>query len=88
MRVLEWIINRCEGKVDAVETPIGYVPKAEDINLEGIDFSIDTLKGILEVDKDQWTKEAEGIEEFYKKFGDKLPEELKKQLETLKGNLK
>ena len=87
LRVLEWIINRCEGKVDAVETPIGYVPNAEDINLTGLDFSIDTLKSILEVNKDQWTKEAEGIEEFYKKFGDKLPEELKNQLAALKARL-
>lgn len=88
LRVLEWIIKRCEDKVDANETAIGYVPKAEDINLEGLDFSVDTLKGILDVSKDQWTKEAEGIEEFYKKFGDKLPKELKEQLEILKSNLK
>lgn len=87
LRVLEWIINRCEGKVDAQETAIGYVPYAEDINLEGLDFSVDTLKSILAVDKDQWTKEAEGIEEFYKKFGDKLPQELRDQLNTLKANL-
>lgn len=88
LRVLEWIIHRCEGKADAVETPIGYVPKAEDINLEGLDFSLDTLKSILEVNKDQWTKEADGIEEFYKKFGDKLPKELRDQLDLLKKNLK
>ena len=88
LRVLEWIINRCEGKADAVETPIGFVPKAEDINLEGLDFSIDTLKSILEVKKDQWVKESEGITEFYKKFGDKLPTELKEQLDILKHNLK
>ena len=87
LRVLEWIINRCAGKADAVETPIGYVPKAEDINLEGLDLSLDTLKGILEVDKAKWTKEAEGIEEFYHKFGDKLPKELRDQLNTLKKNL-
>ena len=87
LRVLEWIINRCEGKVDAQETPIGYVPKAEDINLEGLDFSIDTLKSILEVDNDLWSKEAEGIEEFYAKFGDKLPAELKNQLASLKERL-
>ena len=54
-RVVEWIIKRCEGKVDAVETPIGFVPKAEDINLEGLeDFTIDTLKDILVVDKAAW----------------------------------
>ena len=87
LRVLEWILARCEGKADAVETAIGYVPKAEDINLEGLDLSLDTLKSILEVDKDLWTTEAEGIAEFYQKFGDKLPEELKKQLEGLKARL-
>ena len=87
LRVLEWILKRCEGKVDAEETSIGYVPKAEDINLEGLDFSLDTLKSILAVDNAQWTKEAEGIEEFYKKFGDKLPAELKEQLEGLKARL-
>ncbi|MBE6828945.1 MAG: phosphoenolpyruvate carboxykinase (GTP), partial [Ruminococcaceae bacterium] len=88
LRVLEWIVNRCDGKADAVRTPIGFVPKAEDINLEGLDFSVDTLKSILEIKNDQWVKEAEGIEEFYKKFGDKLPKELHNQLDTLKNNLK
>ena len=87
LRVVEWILKRCSGEVDAVETAIGYVPKAEDINLEGLDFSIDTLKSILEVNNDQWMKEAEGIEEFYKKFGDKLPQELKDQLAGLKDRL-
>ena len=88
LRVLEWIINRCEGKADGVETPIGFVPKAEDINLEGLDFSIETLKSILEIDKELWNAEAEGIAEFYKKFGDKVPAELNRQLETLKERLK
>ena len=61
------------------------MPYAEDINLEGIqDFDIETLKTILEVDKAAWAKEAEGIEEFYKQFGDKLPQELKNQLAALK----
>lgn len=88
LRVLEWIIKRCDGDVDAVETPIGYVPKPEDINLEDLDFELDTLKSILEVDNDLWAKEAEGITEFYKKFGDKLPKKLEKQLDNLKDNLK
>ncbi|MDD2361505.1 MAG: phosphoenolpyruvate carboxykinase (GTP) [Oscillospiraceae bacterium] len=88
LRVLEWIIKRCEDRVNAVETPIGYVPNAEDINLEGLDFSIDTLKSILEVDKELWTVETEGVTEFYEKFGDRIPEELLNQLETLKANLK
>ena len=88
LRVLEWIIKRCDGEVDAIETPIGYVPKPEDINLEGLDFELDTLKSILEVDNELWKKEAEGITEFYKKFGDKLPKKLEKQLENLKAKLK
>ena len=88
LRVLEWMLKRCDGEVDAVETAIGYVPKAEDINLEGLDdFSIETLKGILEVDNAKWAKEAEGIEEFYKKFGDKLPAELRAELEGLKARV-
>ncbi len=88
MRVLNWIIDRCEGKADATETAIGYVPKPEDIDLTDLDMDMDTLKDILTVDKDIWTKEAEEIEEHYKKFGDKLPKELRKQLDTLKANLK
>lgn len=87
MRVLDWIIKRCEGAVDADETAIGFVPKAEDINIDGLDIDIETLKGLLDVDKDMWKTEAEGIEEFYTKFGDKLPETLRSELETLKANL-
>jgi len=87
MRVLNWIIDRCEGKADATETAIGYVPKPEDIDLTDLDMDIDVLKSILEVDKDIWTKEAEEIEEHYKKFGDRLPEELRQQLANLKANL-
>ena len=88
IRVLNWIIDRCEGKVDADETAIGYVPKAEDIDLTDLkDFDIETLKSILEVNKDVWMQEAAEIEEHYKKFGDRLPEELKAQLEGLKERL-
>ena len=88
LRVLDWIIDRCEGKVDADETAIGYLPKAEDINLAGIEdeVSLDQLKSILDVDKKLWAEDAKGIEEFYGKFGDKLPKELKAELETLKKN--
>ena len=87
LRVLEWIVDRCKGEADAVETAIGYVPKAEDINIEGLDLDRETLKSILEVKNGQWAKEADGIEEFYKKFGDKLPKELREQLELLKKNV-
>ena len=88
LRVLEWIIKRCEGKADAVETPIGFVPKAEDINLEGLDFDLDTLKGILQVDPSLWAGELDGIKEFYAQFGDKLPARLQEELDGLSARLK
>ena len=88
MRVLMWILARCEGKAEAVETPIGYEPKPEDINIEGLkDITLDTIKGLLDVDVDLWKADAAGIEEFYAKFGSKLPAEMKHQLEALKARL-
>ncbi len=87
LRVLEWILARCEDKVDAVETPIGYVPNAEDINIEGLDITVDTIKELLNVDKNMWTEEAKGIEEFYAQFGDRLPAELVAELDALKARL-
>lgn len=90
LRVLDWILDRCDGKVDAVETAIGFVPKAEDINIDGLEGEVsrESLESILDVDKDLWAAEADGIAEFYAKFGNKLPETLKAELETLKANLK
>ena len=90
LRVLDWILDRCDGKVDAVETAIGFVPKAEDINIDGLEGEVsrESLESILDVDKELWAAEADGIAEFYAKFGDKLPETLKAELETLKANLK
>lgn len=87
MRVLDWILKRCEETVDADETAIGYVPKPEDINLEGCGVDEETLKGLLNVDTETWKKEAEGIKEFYKKFGDKLPKELDDELSALESRL-
>ena len=86
MRVLEWILNRCDNAVDAQETAIGYVPYAKDIDLEGLDYSRETLESILYVDKARWSAEADEIKEFYKQFGDKLPKELSDSLATLKKN--
>lgn len=87
MRVLDWILKRCEETVDADETAIGYVPKPEDINLEGCGVDKETLKGLLNVDTETWKKEAEGIKEFYKKFGDRLPKELNDELAALESRL-
>ena len=90
LRVLEWILKRCDGEVEARETAIGYLPYAKDINIEGLEgeVSLESLESILDVDKELWAKEADGIAEFYAKFGDKLPKELAEELATLKANLK
>lgn len=89
LRVLEWILKRCDNEVDAVETAIGYVPKPEDINLGGLkDFDEEKLASILKVDNAKWAKEAAGVEEFYKKFGDKLPQELRDELNGLEERTK
>ncbi len=87
LRVLEWILKRCFNEVDAQETPIGYEPFPADINLEGTDVSLETLTGLLSVDKDLWKEDVANIEDFYKDFGDKLPQALRDELETLKKNL-
>ena len=87
MRVLMWILGRCDGTAEAVETPIGFEPRPCDIEREGLDLSEETVASLLSVDKKLWQKEAEDITEFYKKFGDRLPKELSAELETLKKNL-
>ena len=89
LRVLEWILKRCEGTVDAQETAIGYVPYAKDINIEGLEgeVTLESLASILDVDKKLWADEAAGIEEFYAKFGDRLPATLKGELDALKARL-
>ena len=89
MRVLLWILDRCEGKVDAVETPIGFVPKAEDINIEGLEnVTIDTIRELLTIDNESWLEDVENIKAFYKQVGDRVPAELYEELAALEANLK
>lgn len=88
MRVLEWILARCEDAVEAVESPIGLLPKPEDINIDGLDLTREQLAGLLDVDNKTWQAEVKGIEKFYAKFGDRLPAALNTELKKLKANLK
>ena len=83
MRVLSWILDRCHGNIDAVETAIGYLPNAEDINIEGLDdITLDIVKDLLSVDKELWLEDAKGTEELYEKIGERTPEVLHKQLKS------
>lgn len=89
LRVLEWILARCDDKVDAVQTAIGYVPKAEDINIEGLDdITIDTVRELLTVDNASWLEDIENIKEFYALVGDRVPAEMYEELDALEARLK
>ncbi len=83
VRVLNWIVDRCDGKVDADETPIGYVPKIDDINIDGLNITEDTIKELLKVDKSYWADDIENIKEFFKKVGDRMPKEIYDELAKL-----
>ena len=89
-RVLLWILDRCEGKVDAVKTAIGYVPKPEDINLEGISGNVttDTVRDLLTVDTEAWLEDITNIEQFYEQVGSHVPAEMKEELAALVARLK
>ena len=87
MRVLLWILDRCEGKVDAVETPIGYVPKVEDLQLEGLDIDEATIKELLRVEPDWWKEDIVNIKEFYELVGNHVPAEMYEELAALEKRL-
>ena len=86
MRALLWALDRCEGKAGAIETPLGYVPSKEDLDLEGINLSDQQLSEILTVDKETWKEELKGIKEWYAKF-DHMPDELIASLAKLELDL-
>jgi len=87
-RVLKWIFERTSGKGKAVKTPIGYMPTVDAIDTEGLDVSEEDMKELLAVDKEKWLQEVESIKEYYKIYGDKLPEELANQLAALEERLR
>lgn len=87
LRVLNWIIERCSGETEAVDSPIGYLPKAEDINIKGLDVTIDTIKELLSVDKSVWLEDVANIKEFFAKVGERLPKEIEEELAKLEGRL-
>jgi phosphoenolpyruvate carboxykinase (GTP) len=78
-RVLKWMLERIEGKAAATETPIGPVPTSDSIALDGINVSRETMKELLRVEPADWAKEHADVGEFFKKFGDRLPEEIREE---------
>lgn len=87
MRVLLWILDRVAGKADAHDSEIGLLPTASDIDTTGLGISDDQLNELLSVDKSVWKEDLENIKEYFAQFGDRLPAEIKKQLDILEKNL-
>ena len=87
MRVLEWIVKRIEGEADAEETPIGNMPKAGDLNTQGLDIDPETLQALFAVDTEGWQKEVADIDAFLAEYGDRVPAELKQELEATRTGL-
>jgi phosphoenolpyruvate carboxykinase (GTP) len=86
-RVLKWIIDRIQGQADGVETPIGYVPTPEALDLDGLDVTTEQLEQALKVDVDEWKAEIPQIAEWFEKFGEALPAVLWTELDGLKARL-
>ena len=84
LRVIEWILKRCENEVPANDSKIGYLPFPSDINISGLSLSKETLEGLIEIDDELWKDEIVQIEEFYSKFEGNLPSELLEELKNLK----
>ena len=87
IRVLQWIVSRAKGEGGAVETPIGHVPEKGDLDLTGLDLSDDALRALMDVDSDAWKDELKDHVEFFGKFGDRLPDELREQQKLLRERL-
>ena len=87
LRALEWILGRCDGTAGAQETPLGFLPRPEDIDLTGLEDEVspETLKALLTVDPADWKGEVADIKAHYAKFGDKLPQALKDCLAGLEA---
>ena len=83
LRVLQWIIERCENRVDAIETPIGFLPNAADINTTDLDISAENLEALTSIDTDQWRAEMKSVGEYLESYGDRLPEALRQQQRSI-----
>ena len=87
VRVLKWITQRLEGEAEAIDTPVGRVPTAEALDLDGVELTEAQLDTLLDVDPEVWNEEAALIPAFFEKFGDRLPKALWKQHEALTKRL-
>lgn len=83
LRVLNWIIERCEGRIDANETPIGHLPFPGDLNIHDLDISDEALHALTSIDREQWLTELDAVGEYLESYGDRLPESLRQQQQAI-----
>lgn len=86
-RILKWITELLEGKVEGIETCCGIIPKKADIDLTGLEISDEYMDELLKVDPSEFKEEVESVQEFYNQFGDKLPERLQKQIDEMRNRI-
>jgi phosphoenolpyruvate carboxykinase (GTP) len=87
MRVLEWIISRCKDDTDAVETPIGFVPGNNDINLNGLSIDSNRIDELTHIDNEQWKQEISEFKKYLEEFGSKTPERLLEECDKVLAKL-
>lgn len=83
MRVLKWIVDRCQGHAGGMETPLGFAPRYADLNWQGLDFGEHRFTGVMQIDGFTWNKELVSHDQLFQKIGDKLPEALKAQRRSI-----
>ncbi|MDH3989353.1 MAG: phosphoenolpyruvate carboxykinase (GTP) [Gammaproteobacteria bacterium] len=88
LRVLRWIMERCEDRAEARETPIGFLPKPSDIDTSGLDIADETMDALLSVNVEQWREEMDSVGEYLESYGDRLPEILRQEHAEIVENLK
>ncbi|MDD5259986.1 MAG: phosphoenolpyruvate carboxykinase (GTP) [bacterium] len=87
LRVLEWILSRCRGEVEAQKTPIGYVPRPQDIDLNGLNLTNKIMEKLVAVNKNEWLEELKGHQQFFEQFGERMPKAIWDEYEALKQRL-
>ncbi len=87
IRVLQWIIERAQGRGEAVKSPIGYLPAPGAINGAGLDISEEAMQSLLTIDNKEWAEEMDGIEAYFDKFGDRLPAAMREHVQRIRGEL-
>jgi phosphoenolpyruvate carboxykinase (GTP) len=88
LRVLRWILERCEDRAEAIETPIGFLPRPTDIDTNGLDIDPDTMQSLLNVDVGRWKEEMDSVGEYLESYGDRLPAVLRQEYQEIVEDLK